>query len=584
MKEMPILIKPVSESLSQKVQNSKNTDRSGALAILANSFKVLVHKLGDNLDASMGFTARRDGLNTLTETSSSSNYYDDPPNMPHDGRGQQEISDNRNDNFSHRGSEPSRNEYEETSRHDPASKNYEEHSSGKRDSQNNKQEEQFGQKDSHGNSSSDDTGASNLVDNPKGSAENQGAVKSSEQGPSTINKTIMPDSGPSALHLLSQGNLSNLGTETTKADEANLRSTLGAKSNATSPSLNRGVHAAETGQQSASGSSQNIQRVAGGEGQVKTDTTANTQDTIRQQSNQIARGLADNARVQINVNVSDEAGSLTSRPTASLAAGTALNAENKGQSQSGSQQNNHISTPGPNAAAISHQSQNNQGHGQNTQTNANKGQAQIISQFGPKGMGSAASSGGIHSGISTNSFEGSSGSSNIASTGQTQNLQQSPQTQQIQQTARPQQPLQSSVAEQVSVKISKALQAGQDRITIRLNPAELGRVEVKMELTYDGRTTAVVTADNRDTLEMLRRDSSDLQKALQEGGLQLSDSDLTFNLRGEQSQTAEGDDGEQTSDGIDEEELTEDMNDQEPEIIIAHEGGLLINGRLDVRA
>ena len=83
---------------------------------------------------------------------------------------------------------------------------------------------------------------------------------------------------------------------------------------------------------------------------------------------------------------------------------------------------------------------------------------------------------------------------------------------------------------------------------------------------------------------MLRRDSSDLQKALQEGGLQLSDSDLSFNLRGEQSQTAEGDDGKGTSEGTDDEELTEDMNNQEPEIIIAHEGGLLINGRLDVRA
>ena len=149
--------------------------------------------------------------------------------------------------------------------------------------------------------------------------------------------------------------------------------------------------------------------------------------------------------------------------------------------------------------------------------------------------------------------------------------------------ARPQQPLQSSVAEQVSVKISKVLQAGQDRITIRLNPAELGRVEVKMELTYDGRTTAVVTADNRDTLEMLRRDSSDLQRALQEGGLQLRDSDLSFNLRGEQHQTAEGDDGKGTSDSVDEGELNADGDDQEPEIIIAHEG-LLINGRLDVGA
>ena len=113
---------------------------------------------------------------------------------------------------------------------------------------------------------------------------------------------------------------------------------------------------------------------------------------------------------------------------------------------------------------------------------------------------------------------------------------------QTQQTARPQQALQSSVAEQVSVKITKALQAGQDRITIRLNPAELGRVEVKMELTFDGRTTAIVTAENRDTLDILRRDSAELQKALQESGLQLGDGDLTFNLRGDESNMAEEND------------------------------------------
>ena len=104
-----------------------------------------------------------------------------------------------------------------------------------------------------------------------------------------------------------------------------------------------------------------------------------------------------------------------------------------------------------------------------------------------------------------------------------------------------------------------------------------------MELTHDGRTTAIVTADNRDTLEMLRRDSSDLQKALEEGGLQLSNNDMQFNLRGEEGQMAEDGDGKSGT-GSDEEELADDFIEQEPEIIFAHEGGLLINGRLDVRA
>ena len=104
-----------------------------------------------------------------------------------------------------------------------------------------------------------------------------------------------------------------------------------------------------------------------------------------------------------------------------------------------------------------------------------------------------------------------------------------------------------------------------------------------MELTHDGRTAAIVTADNRDTLELLRRDSSDLQKALAEGGLQLSKNDMQFNLRGEDGQMAGDGGGKNGTDG-NQEELAEDFIEHEPEIIVAHEGGVLINGRLDVRA
>ena len=46
---------------------------------------------------------------------------------------------------------------------------------------------------------------------------------------------------------------------------------------------------------------------------------------------------------------------------------------------------------------------------------------------------------------------------------------------------------------------------------------------------------------------------------------------------------AEDDDGKNGTDG-NEDELADDFIEQEPEIIVAHEGGVLINGRLDVRA
>ena len=58
---------------------------------------------------------------------------------------------------------------------------------------------------------------------------------------------------------------------------------------------------------------------------------------------------------------------------------------------------------------------------------------------------------------------------------------------------------------------------------------------------------------------------------------------MQFNLRGEEGQMAEDGDGKSGADG-NEEELADDFVNQEPEIIVAHEGGVLINGRLDVRA
>ena len=97
-----------------------------------------------------------------------------------------------------------------------------------------------------------------------------------------------------------------------------------------------------------------------------------------------------------------------------------------------------------------------------------------------------------------------------------------------------------AVAEQVSVQITKALSAGNDKISIQLKPADLGRVDVQMEVGHDGRVTAVVTADNKQTLDLLQKDSKQLQEALQQAGLQADDDSLNFNLR-------EQDDGQETS-------------------------------------
>jgi len=73
---------------------------------------------------------------------------------------------------------------------------------------------------------------------------------------------------------------------------------------------------------------------------------------------------------------------------------------------------------------------------------------------------------------------------------------------------------------------------GIDRIEIQLKPAALGRVDVRLEVTHDGRVTAVVAADTRETLDMLQRDARTLERALQDAGLRMNSGDLSFSMRG----------------------------------------------------
>lgn len=87
--------------------------------------------------------------------------------------------------------------------------------------------------------------------------------------------------------------------------------------------------------------------------------------------------------------------------------------------------------------------------------------------------------------------------------------------------------------EQVAVQLHKAVKDGANEITIQLRPAELGKIEVKLEITADKSVTGTVVADNQATLNMLQKDSSSLQRALQEAGLQADAGCMQFSLRDE---------------------------------------------------
>lgn len=84
-------------------------------------------------------------------------------------------------------------------------------------------------------------------------------------------------------------------------------------------------------------------------------------------------------------------------------------------------------------------------------------------------------------------------------------------------------------AEQVSIKIAAAAGSEERHITIRLDPPELGRVEVRLETRGDA-VRVVMAVERPDTLDLLRRDAQLLDAALQRANVRL-DGNLEFSLR-----------------------------------------------------
>lgn len=82
----------------------------------------------------------------------------------------------------------------------------------------------------------------------------------------------------------------------------------------------------------------------------------------------------------------------------------------------------------------------------------------------------------------------------------------------------------------VAATLQRAGAAGESTtMTLQLDPPELGRVEIKMSFDKNSKIKAVLTAEKPETHTMLQRDSSVLERALQDAGLDTQDG-LSFEL------------------------------------------------------
>ena len=87
----------------------------------------------------------------------------------------------------------------------------------------------------------------------------------------------------------------------------------------------------------------------------------------------------------------------------------------------------------------------------------------------------------------------------------------------------------------LALEIAASAQSGKSRFDIRLDPAELGRIDVRIDVDRNGVVTSHLTVEKPETLSLLRQDAAQLQRALDDAGLSTGSGGLQFSLRDQSS-------------------------------------------------
>lgn len=111
----------------------------------------------------------------------------------------------------------------------------------------------------------------------------------------------------------------------------------------------------------------------------------------------------------------------------------------------------------------------------------------------------------------------------------------------------------SATTQMVALQIQRNAAARVDTFTMQLEPMNLGRLEIKMKFTRDGAVKAHLIAEKPETLSMLQKDQPQIQRLLQQAGLEVEDNALSFDLRQQshdQHNTKESHNGAGKSHGV----------------------------------
>ncbi|AIK96868.1 flagellar hook-length control protein FliK [Candidatus Odyssella acanthamoebae] len=89
---------------------------------------------------------------------------------------------------------------------------------------------------------------------------------------------------------------------------------------------------------------------------------------------------------------------------------------------------------------------------------------------------------------------------------------------------------------QIKDQLRQSLRKGETHLNIQLKPNELGKVEIKLDISREGVVSALFKAENRETLEVLNRHSQDFQNLFKDAGLQADSQGMNFSMSQQQQQ------------------------------------------------
>jgi chemotaxis protein MotD len=131
----------------------------------------------------------------------------------------------------------------------------------------------------------------------------------------------------------------------------------------------------------------------------------------------------------------------------------------------------------------------------------------------------------------------------------------------------------------LAVELVSRVRDGKSRFEIRLDPPELGRIDVHLKVDRDGNVTSRLVVERSETLDLLRRDAPSLERALHNAGLKTGEQGLEFSLR---NQGFDRDQGGRNESGASRLIIPDDVQPSSP-AAASYGRRLGIGGGIDIR-